>query len=62
MKEVLVWVLVTIGTYKGAPTGQVVYSPPMSDMESCLRLQQAVEKSLRLGHVQCVQIRMVVSK
>lgn len=63
MKEVLVWVLVTVNSSNSYTTSRVEYSPPMHDIDSCLRLKQAVEKTAYYKvRAQCVQIRMVVSK
>ena len=58
MNTILVWVLITVG---GGGGSQVVYSPFMADLESCQRLQKAVEPRVS---AQCVQIRvpMVVVK
>jgi hypothetical protein len=57
MNTILVWVLITVG---GANGNQVVYSPPMADLESCQRLQKAAEevRSTRNVSAQCVQIRV----
>lgn len=48
---VLVWVLVIVGG--GRPTE---FSPPVEDLASCQRIQQAIDKYQRS---QCVQIRLV---
>ena len=56
MNTILVWVLITVGGYGG---DQVVYSPPMADLESCQRLQKAAkELTNRRLYSQCVQIRV----
>jgi len=57
MNTILVWVLVSVGGYYG---NQVVYSPQMADLESCQRIQKAIEKWA--GQTQCVQIRVPNSK
>ena len=57
MNTILVWVLISSGGYHG---NQVVYSPQVADLESCQRIQQAVEKWAR--HTQCVQVRVPNSK
>lgn len=63
MKEVLVWVLITVNSSNSYTTSRVEYSPPMNDIDSCLRLKEAVEKtSYYKVRGKCVQIRMVVSK
>ena len=63
MKEVLVWVLVTVNSSNSYTTSRVEYSPPMHDIDSCLRLKQAVaETAYRAVRAKCVQIRMVVTK
>lgn len=63
MKEVLVWMLVTVNSGNSFSTKRVEFSPPMNDIDSCLRLKQAVEKaSYYEVRARCVQIRMVVSK
>lgn len=63
MKEVLVWVLVIVNSSYSYTTSRVEYSPPMHDIDSCLRLKQAVaEIAYRDVRAKCVQIRMVVTK
>ena len=59
MKFFLAWVLVTTGGYN---SNQIVYSPPMEDIESCQRLQKSVDKLMasygRAGS-QCIQIKVL---
>jgi hypothetical protein len=57
MNTILVWVLITVG---GANGNQVVYSPPMADLESCQRLQKEAEALKPTSNIraQCVQIRV----
>lgn len=60
MNTILVWILVTVG---GKGMDQVVYSPPMVDLESCQRPQASVESlpPKNNWHYQvysrCVQVR-----
>lgn len=61
MKVILVWILVTVNSSNSSTTARVEYSPPMHDINSCLRLQEAVQKtSYYRVRAKCVQIRMVV--
>jgi hypothetical protein len=53
MTSILVWVLVSLG---GRNVSEIVYSPPMADLESCQRIQKAVERYA--FQTQCVQIRV----
>jgi hypothetical protein len=53
MTHILVWVLVSLG---GRNDSEIVYSPPMADLESCQRLQKAVER--QVFQSQCIQIRV----
>lgn len=57
MTTILVWVLVTVGGYN---TNTITYSPPMSDLESCQRLQIAAKTLVQYYFTnQCVQISIV---
>jgi hypothetical protein len=60
MNTVLVWVLVTVGGYNG---NQVVYSPPMPDLETCEFLKKNtydITYSRVFGR--CIQIKTMVTK
>ena len=50
---VLVWVLIATGGARPA-----VFSPPVEDLASCQRMQQAI----KYQETQCVQIRILVNK
>jgi hypothetical protein len=58
MNTVLVWVLVTFGSYQSA----LVYSPPMPDKAMCEQLQKSIVETRNVFSTRCVQIRMVVIK
>jgi hypothetical protein len=58
MTSILVWVLISVGGYG---SNQITYSPPMADLESCQRLQQAAKEVISRPYTiqsQCVQIRV----
>lgn len=55
MNTILVWVLITIGVGNFDP---VAYSPQVQDLESCQRLQQAIN-DLNRTKTKCVQIKVV---
>ena len=54
MNTILVWVLVSVGGYGDHP---VRYSPLMTDLESCQRLEKAVREG-KYNFTQCVQIQV----
>ena len=54
MKELIVWVLVTVGGYNG---NEVVYSPPMPDVDTCLFLQDNMP--VPWVRSKCVQIKVI---
>lgn len=58
MNTVLVWVLVTFGSYQSP----LVYSPPMPDLAMCEQLQKSIVETRNVFHTRCIQIRMVVIK
>jgi len=54
------WFLVTIGGYNG---DQVVYSPPLQDLETCQFLQKtARELRTRYLSSQCIQLKTVITR
>lgn len=60
MNTVALWFLVTVSNHK-----QVVYSPPMPDLQTCQFVQQNVgetARSLETIKSQCIQIKTVVLK
>jgi hypothetical protein len=61
MNTILVWFLISSGGYNGS---DVVYSPPLPDLEVCQFLQKNVESTMSYpkNHTRCVQIKMVVTK
>ena len=54
MNTILVWVLVSVGSYGNHA---VLYSPPMADLESCQRLEKVVREG-KYNFTQCVQVRL----
>lgn len=59
MNTILVWVMISVGGYSG---NEVLYSPPMANLESCQHIQQtaaklAEDRGYRVFS-QCVQIRV----
>jgi len=54
MNTILVWVLVTLGGHGGLAV--VAYSPPVTDLPSCQRMQEALKKMAGGAKGQCVQI------
>lgn len=55
MTTITVWFLVTVGGYNG---NNIVYSPPMKDLETCQTLKKTVDsfKVYRFVESECVQI------
>jgi hypothetical protein len=55
------WFLITVGGYNG---NQVVYSPPLQDLETCQFLQKTTTdlRGYYGGKSQCVQLKTVISK
>lgn len=56
MNTILVWILVSIGGYNG---NNVTYSPPMHELESCLRMQKTVKEFGAQLNTRCVQISII---
>ena len=60
MNTILVWFMVTVGGHNG---NEVVYSPPMQDLEQCQWLQKSVKEiSSTTIRSRCIQIKMAVTK
>ena len=58
MTSILVWVLVAVGGYNGS---EVSYSSPLTDLESCQRLQDSIKLIADLPdrvRTRCVQIKV----
>lgn len=54
------WFFVTIGGYNG---DQVVYSPPLQDLETCQFLQKTtIELRIRYVRTQCIQLKTVITR
>lgn len=54
MNSLLVWILVTIS---GSNT-VVMYSPPVTDLESCQRMEKFVRDPGGVTKTKCVQIKI----
>ena len=59
MTSILVWYLISVsdGVYN---KGNVHYSPPLSTLEDCQRIQKSVSSSV--VYAQCVQVRKAQEK
>lgn len=60
MTTITLWYLVTVGGYN---SNNIVYSPPMKDLQTCQYLKKTIESLKGFGYIrECIQIPTEVHK
>jgi len=60
MNTVALWYLITVGGYN---RNEVIYSPPMLELETCKFVKKSIEEtSPYVIATRCIQIKTVVTK